>query len=209
MADNVAVSAGSGTSIATDDVGGVHFQRVKLHTGEDGSAEPIGDDDKGSSRALWVRPRPLAKIIQVTPGVSSTPAYTSGDCLGGLQSIANAATEAGGTGVLQTVMMLDRTAAQRPAIDLMFFNDAVTSAGDNAPVAFSDADMTKCIGIVALGPYNTAFPGTALNSLATTLNINLPYNCIATTLYCQAVVRATPTLTSAGDITFTFGVILD
>lgn len=33
MADNVAITAGSGTSIATDDVSGVHFQRIKLVDG--------------------------------------------------------------------------------------------------------------------------------------------------------------------------------
>ncbi len=38
MADNVAITAGSGTSIATDDVGGVHVQRVKITTGADGTA---------------------------------------------------------------------------------------------------------------------------------------------------------------------------
>lgn len=38
MADNVAITAGSGTSIATDDVGGAHYQRVKLALGADGAA---------------------------------------------------------------------------------------------------------------------------------------------------------------------------
>lgn len=36
MADNVAITAGTGTSIATDDIGGIHFQRVKLALGGDG-----------------------------------------------------------------------------------------------------------------------------------------------------------------------------
>lgn len=38
MADNVAVTAGSGTTVATDDVGGAHYQRVKTCWGADGSA---------------------------------------------------------------------------------------------------------------------------------------------------------------------------
>jgi len=33
MADNVAITAGAGTTIATDDVSGIHFQRVKLVDG--------------------------------------------------------------------------------------------------------------------------------------------------------------------------------
>jgi hypothetical protein len=38
MADNVPITAGSGTNIATDEIGGLHHQRVKLSIGEDGSA---------------------------------------------------------------------------------------------------------------------------------------------------------------------------
>jgi len=41
MADNVPITAGTGTSIATDDVGGVQFQRVKPAVGADGSATDV------------------------------------------------------------------------------------------------------------------------------------------------------------------------
>lgn len=41
MADNVAITAGSGTSIATDDVSSVHFQKVKLDAGADGATAPV------------------------------------------------------------------------------------------------------------------------------------------------------------------------
>lgn len=38
MADNVAITAGAGTSIATDDIAGVQWQRVKVGWGADGTA---------------------------------------------------------------------------------------------------------------------------------------------------------------------------
>lgn len=38
MADNVSITAGTGTSIASDDIGGVQYQRVKLGLGSDGTA---------------------------------------------------------------------------------------------------------------------------------------------------------------------------
>jgi hypothetical protein len=41
MADNVAITAGTGTSIATDDVSSVHFQKVKLDLGADGATDPV------------------------------------------------------------------------------------------------------------------------------------------------------------------------
>lgn len=44
MADNIAVTAGSGTTIATDQVGTVHYQKVKLIDGTADSEAAIGGD---------------------------------------------------------------------------------------------------------------------------------------------------------------------
>jgi hypothetical protein len=41
MADNVPITAGAGTTIATDDVGGVHYQRVKLDAGAADASTPV------------------------------------------------------------------------------------------------------------------------------------------------------------------------
>lgn len=41
MADNINVTQGTGTTIATDDIGGVQYQRVKLSQGADGSATDV------------------------------------------------------------------------------------------------------------------------------------------------------------------------
>lgn len=41
MADNVAITAGSGTSIAADDIGSVFYQRVKPAIGPDGTANDV------------------------------------------------------------------------------------------------------------------------------------------------------------------------
>lgn len=63
MADNIAVTAGSGTNVATDDIGGVHYQRTKLVWGADGTANdasaanplPISDKALASSVGTLVR----------------------------------------------------------------------------------------------------------------------------------------------------------
>ena len=53
MADNVAITPGSGAIAAADDIGGVLFQRVKVSHGADGSATdtseaaPLPTQDKG------------------------------------------------------------------------------------------------------------------------------------------------------------------
>lgn len=44
MADNVEITPGTGADIASDDVGGVHFQKVKLDIGGDGASVPATGD---------------------------------------------------------------------------------------------------------------------------------------------------------------------
>ena len=45
MADNVAITAGAGTTIASDDVGGVQYQRMKVAFGVDGAASDVHNDN--------------------------------------------------------------------------------------------------------------------------------------------------------------------
>jgi hypothetical protein len=54
LADTIAITAGSGTTINTDDVGGVHTQRVKATWGPDGT---INDTDVASGKAMPVQLR--------------------------------------------------------------------------------------------------------------------------------------------------------
>jgi hypothetical protein len=54
MADNVAITAGSGTTIATDDIGGVQYQRVKLAIGADGSAADLAFGGAAAASSLPV-----------------------------------------------------------------------------------------------------------------------------------------------------------
>ncbi len=150
MADNVPITAGVGTSVATDDVGGVHYQRMKLHTAEADSAEPIGDTDFGASRALWVDPRPAVTRIQQTPTVSTTPAYTAKDAVGGLLTFANAARVSGGSIRVAAVQMVDK-AQQMKDYDLVLFDRTVTAPTDNAAFDPTDTELGYVVGVVPLG----------------------------------------------------------
>ena len=51
MADNVAITAGAGTTVATDDAGSAHYQRVKLTDGTADSTAVIPGD---ATNGLWV-----------------------------------------------------------------------------------------------------------------------------------------------------------
>lgn len=50
MADNVPITAGSGTTVATDDVSGVHYQRVKIVDGTADATTPLVVTSEGAAR---------------------------------------------------------------------------------------------------------------------------------------------------------------
>lgn len=66
MADNVAITAGSGTNIATDDVAGVHYQRVKLVNGTLDATDAIGGDATNGLDVDVTRVQGSVTVIQGT-----------------------------------------------------------------------------------------------------------------------------------------------
>ena len=182
MADSLAVNA-AGDKVRTKDRGGaLGHEQVMLH-GQ------------------------LTTRIVVTPTISNGVAYTAGDAIGGIIQPANVAAYAGGSALLQAITVMDKTQAQRAAIDFVLFDRTFTAAGDNNPFAPSDADMANCLGVipVATGDYNTAWAGTPTNSIATkVLATPLPLVLLGTDLFIQAVVRGTPTYTSTTDLILAF-----
>lgn len=84
MADNVtAPPSGTGTAtpvIATDDVGGVHYQKVKLDVGGDGATTPV-------SGTLPVSGTVTATVPPSTTGTLTSVAATTG--AGGAQLLAS------------------------------------------------------------------------------------------------------------------------
>lgn len=67
MADNVQITAGSGTSIATDDVGGIQFQKVKLDLGGDGATVPATGDGTNGLDVDVTRVQGSVTVVQATP----------------------------------------------------------------------------------------------------------------------------------------------
>jgi len=201
MADDITLP-GTGTVVAAADKSSVYYQKVQLDIGGAGGfIAAIGD----SAGAIYVRPTPNMFRILVTPTITTTP-YTAGDCLGGLQTISNAARVSGGSGFIECITVLDRSQLQRAAIDLVFFDRSVTVAGDNSAFACTDADMANCLGVISIGPYNVAWPGTPANSISTLINVGFPFDCNATDLFVQPIIRATPTY-AVGDLTFGYIVL--
>ena len=234
MADNIAVTPGSGATIAADDVSNVLYQIIKVALGADGSATFLdgnsGNKSAGTLRVVLATDQPaLTNAQPVTPAateahlgevggnstgvkvaltVSTSPAYTAGDSIGGKITIANALRAAGHNVVLQNVHILDR-ANQKPTGSILIF-DADPSAAtltDNAAFVYSTDDLKQIARIpVASSDWAT------INSKATASLPNLGRVLTAasgTTLYAAFVTDSTPTFAATSDVQIVFGFLRD
>ncbi len=75
MADNIAITAGSGTTIATDDISSVHYQRVKVSLGADGTANDLnvgaGAVATGTPRVTLASDDPAVASLAVLDNIVS------------------------------------------------------------------------------------------------------------------------------------------
>lgn len=177
MADNADLAALAG-NVACDEVpysgdsALVQLMRLVKVTGAEGSKviSPFRD----------------LKVISVaSAGVTSAPAHSTGDQVGNLFSLADAALESGGGGTVVGVSLVDAEAIMG-VMDLLLFEESVTLAADNAAFAISDADALKLLAVVHFnGPYS--FGG---QYFAQAQGLSIPYRCVGgTTLYGALVLR--------------------
>jgi hypothetical protein len=110
MSDNVSITAGSGVSVAADDIGGIQYQRVKISHGADGSATDASNSSplpitQGISGVADARKTVTTAGTRVALVASSTPARQvfitalSGNtgiiCVGGSTVVASLSTRTG------------------------------------------------------------------------------------------------------------------
>lgn len=77
MSDNVAVTPGSGATIATDDIGGIQYQRVKVTFGADGSATDVSEGNPlPISGTFWQTTQPVS-----VASMPATPVTDNGGSL--------------------------------------------------------------------------------------------------------------------------------
>lgn len=128
-------------------------------------------------------------------------AYAAKDAIGGNLSFANAARAAGGSGVIEAVIMKDLH-QQMAAMDLIIASAALTASNNNA-FDPSDAEVATILGRIAIAA--TDYADFNDNSVMYKGNLNIPYVCggATTTLYGQLVSRGTPDYAADGDIAVT------
>jgi hypothetical protein len=152
MADNVAITAGSGTNIATDDVAGTHFQRMKLVDGTLDSTTAIASGGGVESAALRVT------IASDSTGVVSV------DDNGSSLTVDGTVTANAGTGsftVAQaTAGNLNATVVQATAASLLATVNNRDGAGNALTSAARGSERALSVQLVdASGTQVTSFGG--------------------------------------------------
>lgn len=208
MANNVPITAGAGTSVATDDVSGVHYQVVKL---------ALGDEDV-ATRVTSSNPLPITGTLtlsgedhigQVGGHINSyrfnptitAGAYSANDVIAGELTLTNAVRTSGGSAVLQSLTIHDK-AAQGVAMHFYLFDAAPSAAlADNAAWAWTDGDEDKWLGTVYVA--STDWVAAAGDSFVTKNNIGLAVSANGSqNLFLYIVTTGTPTYAGTLDLTF-------
>lgn len=142
-------------------------------------------------------------VVTVTQTVTASSAYASGNCVGALITIANAAASSGGSGTILAAVV-DCLSAQTTQMDLIFFDSDPSSGStitDKTALAIAAAGSPKAIGVNHI----TDWTSLGTPSLGQGQNQPIPFSIPSgTTLYAVLVTRATPTFAATGDITVRF-----
>lgn len=136
----------------------------------------------------------IVKVGGTTVGVNNT-LYTTGDVLGTKLTLNNVFARAGGTAILKSIFVQDKT-KQSTALDVIFFDSDPSNSTftNNSALAIADADLDKVIGTVSIvaGDYVAGSD----NSVATKGGLDVAMAPAAVTssgLYAVLVTRGGPT----------------
>ena len=158
---------------------------------------PIG---YGAGAGRWV------KSITLTPTITTT-AYAVLDNLGGEQTLASAVRSTGGGGVIESIVLADKS-ENKTALDIVFFNaDPAGTYTDNGTTDITDADLFKIIGVVEIG--ESDYIMFTDNYIVSMNNLGLAFRASgSTSLYALIISRGTPTY-AVGDLQLIVSILQD
>lgn len=192
MADNVAITAGSGTSVAADDIGSVFYQRVKVTLGPDATA--TADLQGTAAGAAYVQAKSTVTRTSWTPVVSAS-AYTAGKVVG---------TAADVTLTLPArlrALTIASKALIAPVLTLVLIDvDAAVAVTDTATFDPDDADLPYIYATIPVAAADWAQFND--NSFATVaLDRVLPTGVGSADVYAVLVAGGSFSLASTSDLT--------
>jgi hypothetical protein len=144
--------------------------------------------------------------------VTTSQAYSSGDCVGGVISFADAFRSTNlMSGILQTMIIVDKGTTSCSGMDFYFLDTATTGTAptNDSALALADADLLKVCGRVQFtsGDYRVWSD----NSIAVKDNLGIPVRATTgTTLLAVAMMTSTGFVyTSTGDVTVKLSILAD
>lgn len=145
-------------------------------------------------------------LIDVTLSLD-TNIYASGDVLADTQEIADALRVNGGTGIIQSLVVLDKDDLGL-ALDIVFLQKNVSIGTENSAVSISDTNAEEILGIVEIlsGDYVDLVGSQIVTKQG--LSILAKSLVDSKSLYVAAISRATGTYTAAG-IVLKIGILRD
>ena len=143
--------------------------------------------------------------------VSTSPAYSAGDLVGGKLTLSSLLRTSGGTGLLQSILLRD-TSNQKAALELIIFDSdpSSTTFTDNGALSINAADVPKIIrrisiaaaDYVTIGSMAVADTDPVSKVLKAASGVDL-YACLV------AATGSTPTYASTSALSLTIGVLQD
>ncbi len=192
MTDNSTLNAGTGGDvIRTNDRSSVKTPVMMIDIGTD-ATESIIDGTAAAPAALMPTGGKSFAITQI-PTVG-TAAYVAKDAVGGLLTFANAARASGGSFILDSVTIADKSASM-PILDLVLFNVTLTGPTDSSVFDPTDAELLTCIGVVPISTWADFNDNSVAHRSGLGVNVVLA----GTSLFGVLVARSSFSLTN-GDI---------
>jgi hypothetical protein len=146
-------------------------------------------------------------VVEVTPTVTASSSYAPGKQLGALMKLTNAVLNTKGSGVIQSITVIDKS-KQKAAIDLYFFSDlpagVTTTDGQTADVPVAEM-LRACQGVIRVSDYMEL----TSSSVCSVSGIGLfmkGVNKLSTDFYMLAVSQGTPYFASTDALTIKVGI---
>jgi len=207
MADNIDVTAGSGKTIAADDIGaGVLAQRVKVVWGPDGTGN---DTDVASGKRLPVQATGVTVLKTITM-TADTGAIGAADIIADTQQLDAAFRVTDGTGILQSIAVFDPDDNAAYSFYVGIHRTSTSLGSENGGITISDANAAA--GIIAFVPFATTDCIDLINGkMYQKFNLGIPIQAASGTddLYVSVVsLTGTPTH-GGGSIPIVLGILQD
>jgi hypothetical protein len=135
-----------------------------------------------------------------------TNVYADGDVLADTQEVASALRTTAGSGVIQSVVVLDKD-DQGEALDLVFLKSNVSIGTENSAVSVTDANADEILGVVEVAA--TDWVDLVNSQIATMANLSIVLDGpTGTSIWVAAISRGAGTYTASG-ITLKIGILQD